>query len=62
MVSDTVSAINPDEVPEIVKAQAQLTALKDKLEAEIEEEKKLTPEEEEIAENLGRFIKYNKSL
>ena len=32
------------------------------MQAEIEEEKKLTPAEVEISENLGRFIKYNKNL
>ena len=61
VVSD-VSDIDPEEVTEIVKAKAALAALKEKLANEIEEEKKLTPEEEEISENLGRFIKYNKNL
>jgi len=39
-----------------------VASLKEKLEAEKEEDKKLTPDEEEIAENLGRFVKYNKNL
>ena len=39
-----------------------LEALKKEYEEMIEEEKALNEDEEEILENLGKFIKYNKCL